>query len=157
MLLQKVKFNVENWIILEMWDLLLYFVSVRSIGLSFFDAKFLPFPCSMYTDRETIFPSPFIYLHNKVSPPPPLTNFVIYPLCFLTAFVMMSWPQLFSRKRGGASDKKPRLIQLCVCSWNSKRLVNTIILKRDFLFCSIVEENMSQSNLIMCVCVNQID
>ena len=43
--------------------------------------------------------------HSKVAPPS-LTNFIIYPLCFLTAFVVTSWPQLFSRERGGASDKK---------------------------------------------------
>ena len=32
--------------------------------------------------------SPFTFLHSKVGPPPPLTNFVSYSLCFLTAFVL---------------------------------------------------------------------
>ena len=38
----------------------------------------------------------------KVGPPPPLTNFVIYPLCFLTAYKMTSPPNVLA----GASDSK---------------------------------------------------
>ena len=37
---------------------------------------------------------------------PTLANFVNYPLCFLTAFSSGVTSQLFSRKRGGASDSK---------------------------------------------------
>ena len=57
------------------------------------------------------FSSPFTYLHSRVAPPP-LTNFV-FILCFLTAFIVTSRPQLFSRERGGAL-KKPIPILLLV-------------------------------------------
>ena len=40
---------------------------------------------SMYTKRGMTFPSLFIFLHT-------ITNFIIYPLCFLTADIVMSHP-----------------------------------------------------------------
>ena len=58
---------------------------------------------TIYNEREMIF-SLSLYLPSQQGSTP-LTNFVIYPLCFLTAFIMTSRPQLFSRERGGASDK----------------------------------------------------
>ena len=51
----------------------------------------------MYTRKGKIFPSPFAYLHS---------NFVIYPLWFLTAFCCDVMAKIFSRERGGASDQK---------------------------------------------------
>ena len=60
----------------------------------------------LYVHRKTDdFSLSLTFLHSKVAPPP-LTNFVIYPLCFLTAFIVTSRLQLFSRERGGASDQK---------------------------------------------------
>ena len=51
---------------------------------------------------------------------PPLTNFVNYPLCFLTAFCSDVTSQLFSWERGGASDiKNPDpYYSLWVCFWD---------------------------------------
>ena len=67
------------------------------------DRNFLsPTHCSilsstcMYTKREILYPSPFTCVQGKVAPP--LTNFIIYPLCFLTAYIVTSQPQLFSLK-----------------------------------------------------------
>ena len=54
----------------------------------------------MYTKKETTFPSPFTFFHTKVAPL--LTYFVIYPLCFLTAYMVMSRPSCLA----WALDKK---------------------------------------------------
>ena len=44
---------------------------------------------------------------------PPLTNFVIYPLCFTAYTLCDVTPQLFSLKGGGALIQKPRSLLLC--------------------------------------------
>ena len=59
---------------------------------------------SIFTRKGKTFPLPFSKLHCKVAPP--LTNFVNYPLCFLTAFCSDVISRLFSKERGGASDSK---------------------------------------------------
>ena len=57
-----------------------------------------------YFSYLATFPLPFTVVHTKVVTP--LTNFIIYPLCFLTAYKMMSHSSVLD----GASDsKKPDL------------------------------------------------
>ena len=59
-----------------------------------------PIYVTLYETKVTT----YTFLHSKVAPP--LTNFAIFHLCFLTAFIVTSRPQLFSRERGGALDQK---------------------------------------------------
>ena len=61
----------------------------------------------------SLFSSPFIIVYTKVAPPP-LTNDVIYSLCFLTAYKMMSRPSVLA----GMSDSKnpDPYYFLCGCS-----------------------------------------
>ena len=49
---------------------------------------------------------PFTFRNFTARLHPPLTNFITYPLCFLTAYSFDVASQLFSRERGGASDSK---------------------------------------------------
>ena len=60
----------------------------------------------MYTKEGKPFVlSPYMW-QGKVAPHPPLTNFVIYPLCFTAYAFCDVTSQLFSLKGGGASDQK---------------------------------------------------
>ena len=45
-----------------------------------------------------------LYLSSLQGSTPSITNFIIYPLCFVTAFCSDVTSQLFSMEKGGASD-----------------------------------------------------
>ena len=60
---------------------------------------------SMYTKRGMLFPSAFPCVEDKVAPP--LTNFVIYPFCFLTAYIGRHSPSYLAWKGRSLGHKKP--------------------------------------------------
>ena len=67
-----------------------YTVSIRGSVLLYVQQKMEDFSLSLYLPSQH-------------------TNFIIYPLCFLTVFCCDITSQLFSRERGGESDKKTDL------------------------------------------------
>ena len=62
----------------------------------------------VHLKRDT-FPSPVTFVHTKVAPPS-LTNFVIYPLCFLTAYKSCDVLPVLS---GTSDSKSPTHTSIC--------------------------------------------
>ena len=65
---------------------------------------------------SVLFPSPFTFVHTKVASPP-LTKFIIYSICFLTAYKMTSCPSTFASAplpQGRIQKPKPMLLLMKV-------------------------------------------
>ena len=58
----------------------------------------------VHQKRKDFFPFAFLNFAAGSALPPPLTNLITYPLCFLTANSSDVTSQLNSSERGGASD-----------------------------------------------------